>query len=659
MVLDTVAQIRKCGLESVLSLPQLVVCGDQSAGKSSVLEALAEIPFPRKDNLCTRFATEIILRRATCNSLTVKVIPDPERPGAEKDTIEAFNESITDFAELPSLMEKAMAVMGLDATFSAASTTRAFARDVLSIAIEGPTRPQLTLVDLPGLIQNDTKGVTPADVKLVREITDHYISQPRTICLAVVSAANDYANQGILSIVRGVDPEGDRTLGIITKPDRLDAGSESEQGYLSLARNEDVFFKLGWHVLKNRKFEERSYSFSERNVSEDAFFRTSNFKILPKDYVGISSLRTRLSKLLFNHVKQELPKLRVDLNEALEDAKTQLLALGSRRATTDECKAYMTQLSLDIYEVSKAAVDGHYEGDYFTRVVDKEFSIDSSATIRRLRAVVQYMNAMFSKRVRMVGHKYDFAYELTNDTSDDGLLDDDGGTSDVEDSKPPIFMNKSESMDWVGQALTRTRGRELQGNFNPLLVGELLWEQSSKWEVLATDHVECVSIVCSRFLRKLLEEKCPMDICSRLWPNHIEETLKLRAEAAAKELKLIMADVKSYPLNYNHYYTDTIKRRRQERATRLIQGAVDKTVDRVPAALVRSIDTIPNNLVSELKKHLAKPIVPDMDKHSCEEVLDCLNAIYKVSQFSFHSFPFLPIAPSVPQTLPFQDHQTK
>jgi hypothetical protein len=66
-VLDIVAHVRKCGLESILSLPQLVVCGDQSAGKSSVLEALTEIPFPRNDNLCTRFVTEIILRRGPKN----------------------------------------------------------------------------------------------------------------------------------------------------------------------------------------------------------------------------------------------------------------------------------------------------------------------------------------------------------------------------------------------------------------------------------------------------------------------------------------------------------------------------------------------------------------------------------------------------------------
>lgn len=63
-ILDIVGQVRDCGLEGELSLPQLVVCGDQSSGKSSVLEALAGIPFPTKDGLCTRFATVINLRRS-------------------------------------------------------------------------------------------------------------------------------------------------------------------------------------------------------------------------------------------------------------------------------------------------------------------------------------------------------------------------------------------------------------------------------------------------------------------------------------------------------------------------------------------------------------------------------------------------------------------
>jgi len=58
-VLDIVDDLRRQGLSGILELPQLVVCGDQSSGKSSVLEAITEIPFPRNENLCTRFATEV------------------------------------------------------------------------------------------------------------------------------------------------------------------------------------------------------------------------------------------------------------------------------------------------------------------------------------------------------------------------------------------------------------------------------------------------------------------------------------------------------------------------------------------------------------------------------------------------------------------------
>ena len=110
-VLDAVAQVRKCGLESILSLPQLVVCGDQSAGKRSVLEALTEIQFPRNDSLCTRLATEIILRRATTNSLTMKTIPDAKRLASEQSSLQGFKESITNFDELPRIMNAAATVM--------------------------------------------------------------------------------------------------------------------------------------------------------------------------------------------------------------------------------------------------------------------------------------------------------------------------------------------------------------------------------------------------------------------------------------------------------------------------------------------------------------------------------------------------------------------
>ena len=653
-VLDIVAQLRKCGLESILSLPQLVVCGDQSAGKSSVLEALTEIPFPRNDNLCTRFATEIILRRAMTDRLTIKMIPDAKRPQPEQETIKAFKESITNFDELPHVMEKAMVLMGIEST-SILIQSRAFAKDILSVEIEGPSRPQLTLVDLPGLIQTETKGVTKADVDLVAEITDHYISQPRTICLAVVSATNDYANQGILTKVRKVDPDGERTLGIITKPDRLSSGSGMEKAFFDLALNDDIFFKLGWHVLKNRSFEEGASSFLERNASEAAYFRTSIFKTLPQDCVGIDTLRNRLSQLLFAHVKQELPKLREDLEVALTESKGQLHTMGNRRATPQECRAYLAQLSLDYYGVCKAAVGGHYEGEYFNLNTDRVFSIKSEVTIRRLRAVIQYLNTTFSDSHRMRGHKYRIdRLETPTETESVGktaswetpvVAEGEVGTASsknildqpkarlnmpIRGTMVPTNMSYSKALEWVSQVLKRTRGRELPGNFNPLLVGELLWEQCSNWYQLAVDHVEEVSLVCSQFLAALLQEKCPKDIHSRLWSSVIQDTLKSRNEASVDELELIMKDVQSYPINYNHYYTDVIKQRRQARGKKALTECIKGATKHTHVAGCHSDHTSASIDVDQAVERYSQRIDPDMEKHSCEEALDCLFSIYKV-----------------------------
>ena len=143
------------------------------------------------------------------------MIPDADRAVSEQESIRSFEALITDFADLSDVMAKAMTVMGIDSLLTSANP-RAFAKDVLSIDIEGPSRPQLTLVDLPGLIQTETKCVTKADVELGAEITDRYLSQLRTICLAVIASTNDYANQGILTKVRKVDPKGSRFITLLT-----------------------------------------------------------------------------------------------------------------------------------------------------------------------------------------------------------------------------------------------------------------------------------------------------------------------------------------------------------------------------------------------------------------------------------------------------------
>ncbi|KAI7196535.1 hypothetical protein KC352_g20746, partial [Hortaea werneckii] len=361
-VMDIVDKLRRSGLSGIVQLPQLVVSGDQSSGKSSVLEAITEIPFPRKENLCTRFATEIILRRAPQVAILTKIIPDKVRPAEEKKRLEGFKRTIVDFSELPDLMEEATNLMGLGGVDDGAGgPARAFSRDVLSIEIAGPGRPHLTLVDLPGLIHSENKMQSKEDVELIRGLVDDYLKEKRTIIMAVVSAKNDYANQIILKKCRDVDPKGHRTIGIITKPDFLEPGSENEASWLELAENKDIFFELGWHMLKNRSDKESDKSFEERNAAEKSFFSQGSYRDLSQDILGIVALRTRLSQLLYKHLKTELPALQKELNDKHRDVCRELEQLGEKRSTPQEQRRFLMGISTTYQDIVKAAVNGQYE----------------------------------------------------------------------------------------------------------------------------------------------------------------------------------------------------------------------------------------------------------------------------------------------------------
>ncbi|TLD03281.1 uncharacterized protein PgNI_12235 [Pyricularia grisea] len=632
VLLDTISHVRKCGLDSILSLPQIVVCGDQSAGKSSVLEALTEIPFPRNDNLCTRFATEISLRRETVDKITVKIVPDNKRPEHEKENIKAFSQSITTFADLPIVIDAAMTVMGISGSDDASSTS-AFAKDTLSIDIDGPDRPQLTLVDIPGLIQTSTKGVSDNDVEIVKDITDYYISQPRTICLAVVSATNDAANQGILQQVRKFDPLGERTLGVITKPDKLEAGSGSEKKFLELARNEDVFFQLGWHVIKNRKFDERNFSYEERNVSEMNFFRTSNFRTLSQETCGVDALRIRLSHLLYDHVKNELPRLMGDLEVALESSVNELEPLGDSRSTALDCRTYLTQLSMDCHEICKAALNGHYEHEFFRSGGENAFNLKNKSTIARLRAAIQHCNSQFSEGIWTRGHKYQIPAILhTESVSEISVEGETPGQAKIV-TPVPKKLSKSKATEWVKRLIQRSRGTELFGSFNPKVIAELFWEQSQPWAKFAESHIDLVSYLCEQFYDILLKERGAKDVSSRIWSFQVKDRLEQRKLKAREELWKLIEDLKGFPIDYNHYYTENLHKTREDKLRKqlnAINPALLEHRSSMNCSRGSHYDKFDLELVvGTLSKTTSESSV-DMEKVSCEEALECLRAIYKV-----------------------------
>lgn len=637
-ILNIIHQVRKHGLEGDLALPQIVVGGDQSSGKSSLLAALTGLQLPRSDNMCTRYATEINLRPGTTFSVSLKIIPDPDRPLSEQVAIRAFYKYITNLDELPAVMMDAMVAMGITTLASTDSDNvapfRAISKDVLCLDIEGPDRPQLTLVDIPGIIATKTKDASEADVDAIDAITDKYISQPRTIVLAVVSAAHDYANQRILKRVRDADPAGARSLGIITKPDRVQ-GDGSKKSFLELAQNQDIKFKLGWHVVKNRSSDEEHFTMEQQKQAETKWFRQEFMKGLPAHIVGVDSLRTRLSVLLFEHVKRELPNLRAELEATLEEAKSDLNRLGARRSTPSECKAYLQKICMAYYAICKAAIEGHYEGSYFRSSLS--FSLTRN---RRARAVVQDMNAKFAEKIRKTGHKYFIDFKLDKPAAD-GRIEE---ILEVEKNDQPMKLSRQEAIAWARYCMAGTKGKELSGNFNPLLIGELFFEQSLNWKTLAADHVDKVYDTCCAFLLQLLRDKCPDDVRGRIW-ECMKEDLKRKKANADEELEKLVVDLVNYPINYNHYYTETIHKCRHERnkaalATSIEAATTSKSVRLYQGGEYEKTQTVDvGKAIASYTQHAEA----DMEDFAGLEALDCLISIYKVSSQTPHFFEHQPL----------------
>lgn len=216
-------------------------------------------------SLCTRFPTELILRRCTKSGIVVTIIPSEHRSELMQKKLQAFRSPISALENLASLFGAAEKAMGLD------KEGKVFSTDILRVEVTGPKQPHLTLVDLPGLFHAGSQAQSTKDAESVKALVMSYMKKTRSIILAIVSAKNDLAMQIVTEYARKFDKHGMRTLGIITKPDILHAGSESEKSYLTLANNKNIIFHLGWHVLKNRDYDTRDSSTKERDQSEKVF----------------------------------------------------------------------------------------------------------------------------------------------------------------------------------------------------------------------------------------------------------------------------------------------------------------------------------------------------------------------------------------------------
>ncbi|KAL2140436.1 hypothetical protein VTI28DRAFT_3819 [Corynascus sepedonium] len=573
LLLDSIDRLRLQGINHYISLPQIIVCGDQSSGKSSVLEAISGVSFPVKSNLCTRFPTELVLRKAAHESVSVSIVPHESRTEAERKALLAFGEELHDFDDLPDLVERAKTEMGIRCTVE--------------------------------------------HVQLIQDVVQSYMREPRCIILAVVSAKNDFANQVVLKLARTADPRGTRTLGVITKPDTLVSGGQSEAMYVSLARNQEVEFRHGWHVLKNMDSEKGATSLQTRDEEEAEFFRSGAWTALPYSCLGIDKLRSRLSKVLLQQITAELPSLMDEIDQKFKACKDQLEKLGHPRATPEEQRRYLIDLSQSLQALVTSSTGGNYDGSFFTDARTK------SGYEQRIRAVIQNLNEDFASEMSLRGHYR----QITGPESEkEPHSSDDCGV---------VRISRNDFVDEIDELMRKTRGRELPGTFNPMIVVDLFREQCRPWEAIARRHVEKVWGAASRFVKIVVEHAADASTAKALRRLVIDPAMgKILEEMRAKTTELLSPHRSGHPITYNHYFTETLQKVRGSRQHKKSPAEILRTFFNVSHLEPRQHLSGYYNL-SALAESLEECRELNMRRFAANEALDCLNAYYKVAMKRF------------------------
>lgn len=617
-LLELIDKLQFAQLDNV-KLPQICVVGDQSAGKSSVLEAITGTPFPRDAGACTRFATEIRLRRAAQTSLTVSIIPDKHRDLKAQEALRAFGGTVNQDMSFEQLMRRAV-----DLIAPKNVPGRFTARDILVVEKRGPDLPLLTLVDLPGLVKNANNDQSLDDIKTIESLCDRYMKSSRTIVLAVVGGNTDYVQAPILTKARSFDPTGSRTIGVLTKPDLCESiGLEDK--FIDLVNNRDKanIFKLGWYVLLNPGPREPGQpwpSARERRQKEEEFFGRGKWRSLPESMCGAEALKKKLSEQLQRHIGRHVKTLRRQIQQALDETDGELKSMGEGKDTPEEMRIELVELFSASKELVIPAVYGFYKNppgkNFFRSTADPR-----GTPAQNLRARAAEENDQFSQRIRQHGRKFGFTSSIN------GRAANAEGSIDVTEAQKQNYVKQE-----VQMLLKQIRGSEFPGDAKPRAVYMLFQNYSEYWPKLAQEHKDNLGVVCNEFLSELIDYAWPRRMREPLRRYFLDPQMRALMDKAQKELDLLTTDMHLEVQPYDPEYEEKLRRWQQE-ATR--DGATYSEAQEVLEKMLIYYDLtaksfIRNVIMQVIERHLLQGMYSVFESVKClsmtTEVIEAIAA---------------------------------
>ncbi|KAK6080871.1 interferon-induced GTP-binding protein Mx1 [Seiridium cupressi] len=327
-----------------VALPQLVAVGDQSSGKSSVLEGLTGFAFPRDVELCTRYVTQITYRRDSEESITVSIIPHQDTEIAEQERLKGFRRSITNLysESLAQLFEEANVAFGIRTnkkpTSSDGSALPTFSEHILKIEKLGP---QLKM-DLTVLISISLGVTSESDIELVMNMVKTYTDkQPSSILAIMPSNVDPATTQEILNLAKKADHSMSRTMAVMTKPD-LAIEHSVQKIVIDYVTGKRGDLTLGYYIVRNRGPDDVGMSLQQGQVKEKQFFPEPPWSVLRFTMKsGMDALKERVHELLIDLIRKEFPKLKLDVHREWNMARRCVDQMGPSRSTPHAQRAFL------------------------------------------------------------------------------------------------------------------------------------------------------------------------------------------------------------------------------------------------------------------------------------------------------------------------------
>ncbi|XP_052487823.1 dynamin-related protein 3A isoform X2 [Gossypium raimondii] len=326
---------------SDISVPQVAVVGSQSSGKSSVLEALVGRDFlPRGCDICTRRPLVLMLENRSPNSDDDRIEWGEFRhlPGRR----------FYDFSQIRREIEAE--------TEREAGCNKGVSENQIRLKISSPNVLNMTLIDLPGITKVPV-GDQPSDIEArIRRMIMAHINNENCIILAVSPANSDLATSDALQIAKLADPTGSRTVGVITKLDIMDRGTNACNFLLGKV----VPLKLGYVGVVNRCQEDinKNRSIQEALAYEEQFFHDHPVYNSVSNHCGIPQLAKKLNQILEQHIRKDLPHLKAVLNSRMHAAMKELQTYGDVVESKAEQGAALLHILRRYCDDFSAMVDG-------------------------------------------------------------------------------------------------------------------------------------------------------------------------------------------------------------------------------------------------------------------------------------------------------------